>query len=233
MGRGFFFAILASILSAAGWFVLTTRPMRIVTEPVAERMELSGPWPRLRIGDRYLLRSGEHVVEAWREGYRPLRETLTIDGGTGAEIVLALEELPGVVTLRASGGDDPAAPLDGVEVFIDGHGCGEAPLEEIELERGTHVVRLRRERYRELEAELEVEGFRAPAGARAGAAARLGRRRDHEHAGGDAARRRQRGRDDAVPDRAALGSPRASSSGRSDTGPGRSASRSWRSSRCR
>jgi formylglycine-generating enzyme required for sulfatase activity len=149
------------ILAVAAWFVLTARPVHLVVTPTPERTAIDGPALRLKLKDRLLLRTGSYVVRAERSGYAPLEAPFEVTRGGPTMFEFALRELPGLVSFRVVGGDDPDAPLDGAVVFVDGAEVGSAPLDGVEVERGPRGVRLARDRYQDLETEIEIEGFGA------------------------------------------------------------------------
>jgi formylglycine-generating enzyme required for sulfatase activity len=143
--------LLLSLLLAAAWFLLSAHPVELRVEPAPERLELAGPWPRLALGGRRLLRPGEYRVRAELEGYRPLEQGFRVEDRAGQRFRFRLARLPG--RLRIDAGD-----AGGVRVLVDGEERGETPLQPLELEPGRHAVRLESPRYRPFETIVEVEG---------------------------------------------------------------------------
>jgi hypothetical protein len=89
--------VLASLalLVGAGWFLLTARSVELAVEPAPEHLELSGPWPRLVLGGRRLLRPGEYTLRAERQGFAPLQESLRVEDREGQVFRFVLPRLPG------------------------------------------------------------------------------------------------------------------------------------------
>lgn len=145
-------------LAVAGWFVLTARQVQLTLDPLADRLELRGPPLRFRIAEHWLLRPGTYTVHASRQGYHPLIESFAVQPAKDNSFHFAFKELPGIVTLRCVGADDPDTPLGQADVRIDGRTSGQAPLQNVELPGGAHAVLLQRERYQDLETEILVEG---------------------------------------------------------------------------
>ncbi|MCP3906388.1 MAG: PEGA domain-containing protein [Planctomycetes bacterium] len=148
---------LAVAVAVSGWFVLTAQQVRLTFDPEPERFELAGSPLRLRITDHLLLRPGKYEVTATLAGYYDLHETFIVDRDT-RDFHFTFIELPGRVTFRCAGGDDPDTPLDGVRVAVDEQDHGVTPLGEIELETGEHSVHLSRDRYQDLDASITVAG---------------------------------------------------------------------------
>jgi formylglycine-generating enzyme required for sulfatase activity len=149
---------LVAVALAVGWFAITAGRVELTFEPAPERVELTGPPPRLLLGGRYLLRPGTYTVEASLEGYHPLQEPFIVEGSKAQRFHFELRETPGVVALQCAGADDPGVPLADTEVSVDGRRAGRTPLDDMVLDPGPHTVRAQGERYRDLETEITVEG---------------------------------------------------------------------------
>jgi formylglycine-generating enzyme required for sulfatase activity len=154
--------LLVAILIVAGaWIGMVWERIEIEVEPDPERVALDGPGPRFMIGDSRLVRPGEYTVSATLEGYRPLEETVTVGRGQDHRFEFRLDPLPGLVTVVVrSGADGPE--LEGASVFVDGTPLGTTPLPVVEIERGSHTVRVEHGRHRAGEVEIGVEGFHRP-----------------------------------------------------------------------
>ncbi len=83
------------LLAVLAWVVFTGRTIEIVVEPTPDRLEVHGSWPVLPIDGRSFIHPGSYRVEAELAGYRPLAETLEINGDSGSQFRLHAGTAPG------------------------------------------------------------------------------------------------------------------------------------------
>lgn len=140
-----------AVLLVLAWFAFTAKSVRLVIEPEPELVALPGTLLKFRIGERWLLRSGEHRVVAEREGYRRLEQRIEVGAQPDQQMRLRLERLPGRITLLT----EPA--VDG-RVLIDDESVGELPLRDHEVPYGERRFRVEAPRFLPAETTLEVEG---------------------------------------------------------------------------
>ena len=162
IGRFLVYGVLllaAGGLGVAGWFVLTARQVQLTFEPTPDRVELDGSPFQFQIQDRHLLRNGTYTVHAFLEGYAPLESSIEVSGTGSNTFHFALEELPGRIAFECIGADAPDEALDDVTILVDAAPVGVTPLADVDVERGTRVVRVERDRYQPLETEIDVAGF--------------------------------------------------------------------------
>jgi formylglycine-generating enzyme required for sulfatase activity len=139
------------VLAMLGWFAFTAKSVRIETMPSAENMELPGTWFKFRIGDRFLLRRGEHRIVADLPGYYPIDEAFEVDGRPDQSVSFEFVRLPGLISFAT----DPEAAA---EVRLDGELIGTTPITDFEVRPGTHQVQFTAERYLTELVSLDVEG---------------------------------------------------------------------------
>jgi formylglycine-generating enzyme required for sulfatase activity len=139
------------VLALLAWFAFTAKSVALAFDPVPAEMSLPSTLFKLRIGDRFLLRSGEHRVAAELPGYYPLDTEIEVGSASDQTIAIKLTKLPGIVTITTE-------PEIGAAVLVDGAPRGTTPLADVELTPGTHRVELAAERYLPEVVELEVEG---------------------------------------------------------------------------
>ncbi|HEU4905678.1 MAG TPA: PEGA domain-containing protein, partial [Solirubrobacterales bacterium] len=134
-----------------GWFAFTAKSVEITITPPPEEIRLPSTLFKLRLTDRYLLRSGSHRVVASLAGYYPLDTEIEVGVAPDQSVALALERLPGIVTLRTIP-DTPA------EVRLDGEPFGVTPLIDAEIRPGAHRLEFVAERFLAEVRELDVRG---------------------------------------------------------------------------
>lgn len=140
-----------SVLAVFGWFAFTAKSVEVAVEPPPDELRLSATLLKVRLGDRFLLRSGRHRVEAELEGYYPLDTTIEVGQSPDQSIPLTMTKLPGLVTLTTD-------PEVGAEVRVDGAFVGTTPLVDTEIVPGTHEVEFSAVRFIPETVSLEVEG---------------------------------------------------------------------------
>jgi formylglycine-generating enzyme required for sulfatase activity len=140
-----------AFLAVLAWFAFTAKSVQLVFEPPVDEFELPSTLFKFNIGDRHLLRSGEHEVRAELAGYYPLEARIEVGADASQTIRLTLTKLPGLVTLAT-------APEVRAQVKVDGNLIGTTPLVDFEITPGTHQVELSAERYLSEVVELVVAG---------------------------------------------------------------------------
>jgi formylglycine-generating enzyme required for sulfatase activity len=141
------------VLAILAWFAFTAKSVQLAFEPAPDDIELPGTLFKLRIADRFLLRSGEHRVVATAQGYYPFEKVIEVGVQQNQSLSLALVKLPGLVTISTEPGGDGT-----VEVLADGDSLGQAPLSDVELAPGLRRLEFKAERFLPEEREFEVRG---------------------------------------------------------------------------
>lgn len=143
-------ALGAGALAAAVvlWFIFTAASIEVQTEPAAADLDVSGPLPAIRLGQRVLLKPGEYRFRAEHAGYRPAELTAKVTDAANQHFALTLAKLPGRLRIEI-----PSR----ASVTIDGKPAGAAPGE-FELPAGRHTVAIASERYQPFSSDVEVEG---------------------------------------------------------------------------
>ncbi|MGA0807189.1 MAG: PEGA domain-containing protein, partial [Pseudohongiellaceae bacterium] len=138
------------MFATAGWFVLSARSVFFDVRPPGGAVSVSGGLA-VQVGPRYLIRSGDIDVSVSAPGYYDFTTALAVGSEPAQTFAIELQPLPGFLDL------DTGA-LDGAEVSVDGEVVGTTPLQQLELAAGEHTLRLRKERYEDLETSVTIEG---------------------------------------------------------------------------
>lgn len=143
-------AALAGAMAVVGtlWFVLTMRAAEIRIEPEPAQVSLTGF--SLRIGENWLARPGAYTVTAAHPGYHELKQRIEVPTDGPARFEFELQPLPGRVSFNGT--------PEGAEILVDGRALGNAPLEDIELERGGYQLEIRHPGFFAEQGPLLVEG---------------------------------------------------------------------------
>ena len=142
------------VLAILGWFAFTAKSVQFVFEGQPQQVELPATMFKLRLGDRVLLRSGEHRVAAQYEGYYPLDTELEVSSNASQRIELPFEKLPGLVSISST-------PSDDVRVYLGNRLLGSPPLDDVEIPEGQYTLRFELDRFFPEEFELDVRGAHA------------------------------------------------------------------------
>jgi formylglycine-generating enzyme required for sulfatase activity len=139
------------VLAAAAWFAFTAKSVALDIEPPPSTVSLPATLLKLKIGDRFLLRSGSHRVAAELPGYYPLDTEVEVGPLSEQTIELSLTKLPGLVTITTE-------PEVSAQVSLDGVSLGTTPLVDAELTPGVHRLEFSAPRHLTEVRELEVGG---------------------------------------------------------------------------
>lgn len=137
------------VLAAVATFLFTARVVDLELEPRPDRLELTGPWPRLALAGRFLLRSGSYALSAEKDGFEPLDTAFEVGREPRQSLRFALQPSPGRLAVET---------VDGAAIKVDGQIMGHAPLAAFALPPGEHQVEVTAERYRPLTVGVEILG---------------------------------------------------------------------------
>ena len=154
VSRPWRWAVLAvfMLLLLATAFVLLATPVLVQITPEPDSQSLHGFPPVVTIGDRRLALPGRYTVNASRQGYYPLQETINVSMGGLQEFNLQLAERPGRISIQLQ-------PPVAFTVFVDD---AEAPADAdgvVEINSGQHQLRIETQRYLPLIEPLDIEGL--------------------------------------------------------------------------
>jgi formylglycine-generating enzyme required for sulfatase activity len=140
-----------ALLAISAWFAFTAKSVALDIEPAPASVSLPSTLFKLKIGDRFLLRSGSHRVAAELPGYYPLDTEIEVGALADQTIALTLTKLPGLVTITTE-------PEVGAEVLLDGAQLGATPLVDTEVTPGVHRLEFSAARHLAEVRELTVSG---------------------------------------------------------------------------
>ncbi len=140
------------VLTVLAWFAFTAKSVRFEFTPVAAAtVELSGTWFKFNLGERWLLRRGEHRITATLPGYYPIDQPIDVGDLANQVVELEFVKLPGLIAFATE-------TATAAEIRVDGELVGTAPLTDFEVRPGTHQVQFTAERYLSELVTVEVTG---------------------------------------------------------------------------
>ncbi len=137
------------LLLIAMWYVFTARSVYLSFEPVAEHVEIKGGIV-ITLGERYLMRPGEYLIQAKQKGYRTLEQPIEVSQEPNQKFDFQMLKLPGRLFVRS-------VP-EGAAVLVDGEAIGKTPVTDYLIEAGRYSVGLEAGRYISQSTDIEIEG---------------------------------------------------------------------------
>ena len=141
-----------AVLAVALWFVFSARMLYVEIQPAPDRVRLEGTIPALRLSEGYLALPGLYRLRAELEGYRPLARDIEITRADNQRVALALEKLPGYLSVDTPG-------VTGAAVAVGAEAAGKTPLADIELPAGEHRITVRADGYADFSGTIRIEGL--------------------------------------------------------------------------
>jgi len=146
------------LLCASAWFVFTARQVVIQVEPTPDHLAIIGGMIAPKIGDYYLLRSGDYSLEAAKECFVPLQQKFAVAQGKSQNFNFFMTRQPGQLSFQAHQVDAPAVTLAGALISIDDRQQGLTPLSSLEVKPGRRRITIQAENYQTLQTTIEVAG---------------------------------------------------------------------------
>ncbi len=156
-------AVVALLVAGAVWWLSRPQPTREAGPPVvpvvqegAVVVESTPPGARVEVDGTergatpltLTLAAGEHHLKLSLEGYRPVAETVAVEGGGRVARTYTLEVAPSRLSIVS----EPA----GAAVTVDGEAVGETPVDLADVAPGTHQIRLTRKGYYPYESAIDL-----------------------------------------------------------------------------
>ncbi len=140
--------------TVAGWFVLTAKSVFVEVDPITAQIEITGGL-NLRLGQRYLIRTGSYEISLRNEGYHDTQTQLIVGTDQSQTHPVTMRKLPGLVSIATTN-------VEGVRVQIDGVDIGQTPLIDVPVEPGEHQMTLSLARYLDYGETITIEGREVP-----------------------------------------------------------------------
>ncbi|MGD9304118.1 MAG: PEGA domain-containing protein [Desulfobacterales bacterium] len=145
-------------LSVSIWFVFTAKQVVIRIDPQPDRVSIFGSLAAPRIGNNYLLRSGNYILEAEKACYQPLRHQFRVSEAKSQKINLKLAKLEGRISIQAHSSNNPSQVISGAKVYIDRTEVGVTPLGELPVAAGLRHLTIAAQNFQEFDSALTIRG---------------------------------------------------------------------------
>ena len=143
-------SIILVLCSAIVWFIFSARSVYIEVDPASNHIEIQGGI-KLKLADRFLIRSGDYQLSIEAPGYYPLKQLLSVNDQQNQHYTFTLQRLPGHLNISSS-------PATTAEIRIDGELRGKTPTTIRDIAHGEHALRIDAERYLPFTTSIEIEG---------------------------------------------------------------------------
>lgn len=142
-----------ALLLFASYLLFSAKSVEFEIDPPApDGFNIDGGWFRLPIGDRMLLRKGTYTVNVQKQGYYDVRQSFVVGDDQSMTVSLRMRKKPGQLLVVAE------PPVDAI-VTVDDDQVGKAPFGPLELQPGTHTVRVESPRYLPFTDTIEMAGL--------------------------------------------------------------------------
>ncbi len=144
------------LLSASAWFVFTARQVVIQIDPKPDHLSINGGMIAPKIGDYYLMRSGDYVLAAVKECFQPLQKKIVVAEERTQNFKFLMTRQPGQLSFQAHQADAPAVTLAGALILIDGKQQGRTPLTGLQVKPGRRSITVQAENYQALHTGIDA-----------------------------------------------------------------------------
>jgi formylglycine-generating enzyme required for sulfatase activity len=127
------FTVLA-LLASAALFLVAGVKFTVRIEPPPEHLSIDGFPPVIGVAEHFFAIPGKYKLSAGKEGYRELREEITVSRDQPLSFYFSMAEKPAIFTINSS--------PQGAAVFLNENKIGTTPLESVEIEAGSHRLEL-------------------------------------------------------------------------------------------
>jgi formylglycine-generating enzyme required for sulfatase activity len=146
------------LLCASAWFVFTARQVVIQIAPEPDQISIRGGFPAPKIGDYYLMRPGEYVLEVTKECFETLQNQILVSTEKKQDFEFTMTKQPGRLSFQTHQADEPSIRLEGALILIEGKERGRTPLAELAVKPGRKSITVQAENYQALHTEVKVAG---------------------------------------------------------------------------
>ncbi len=144
--------LLVSVMAA--WFVLTARSVFVEVDPITAEISIEGG-TSIKLGQRYLMRTGSYQVTLLNEGYHETVTRLLVNEEQSQTHPFTMRKLPGIVSFSSGNLTDARIRIDGVDI-------GLTPLLNVAVEPGEHQLSMSKDRYLDFGEAIIIEGRSVP-----------------------------------------------------------------------
>ena len=141
-------SIVGVLLAAVLWFVFSAKAVLIQIQPTPDSMMVEGGTLKFELGGRHMLRTGQYLLRAQKQGFYPLEQEFQVGRDQNQELTFDLKLLPGRLNILS----EP----EQVSVFVNQEDRGQ--INSLELDKGEYEVTLRARGYLDHQEKITIQG---------------------------------------------------------------------------
>ncbi|MBT8103680.1 MAG: SUMF1/EgtB/PvdO family nonheme iron enzyme [Gammaproteobacteria bacterium] len=142
-----------AVLLFASYLLFSAKSVEFEIDPPGpDGFNIDGGWFRLPIGERTLLRKGTYTVKVRKQGYYDIDQSFVVGDEKSMTVSLRMRKKPGKLLVVAE------PPVDAI-VTVNDDQVGKAPFGPLELQPGTHSVRVESLRFLPFSDVVEMAGL--------------------------------------------------------------------------
>ena len=142
-----------AVLLFASYLLFSSKSVEFEIDPGdPDGFNIDGGWFRLPIGDRTLLRKGTYTVNVQKQGYFDVEQSFVVGDEQSMTVSLRMRKKPGKLLVIAN------PPVDAI-VTVNNDQVGKAPFGPLELQPGTHTVRVESDRFLPFMDVVDMQGL--------------------------------------------------------------------------
>ena len=134
------------------WYILTARSVSILAFPEDSTINVKA-WPSIKIGNRWLLRSGERQIAVQSEGYYPYSGEILVSKDHLQTHQIRLTPLPGKLDVSLN-------PVTEADLYIDGKLVGKIPNLIDSVTAGEREIEVKAPKYQSFKVKMLITGLR-------------------------------------------------------------------------
>ena len=140
-------------LGSAATFLFSARAVSFQFIPEANNFSFTSGLYSYKLGERYLMLSGDYTFHAESSGYHDLDKSFSVDDRADQVVSFEFRKLPGILTVKTLKNSNS-------ELFVDQQSMGYLPLTIESIEPGVHDIHIESERFQPFDTEVIIEGRR-------------------------------------------------------------------------
>ena len=140
-------------LLSISFLLFTSKSVNFEISPSEpNEFSIDGGWFRFPIGDRILLRKGNYKVNVKKNGYYDVSQTFNVGEDSSMTVPIKMRKKPGRIIVSTVSDEEATVTVNDLLI-------GSAPFGPIELEPGTHVIKVESDRYLPFNGSINVTGL--------------------------------------------------------------------------
>jgi formylglycine-generating enzyme required for sulfatase activity len=143
-------ALVFVIVSVVLLFLFSAKSVVVSTAPSSANISITGGF-HFKLGDHWLMRSGDYQVQATLAGYYPIKQSFTVTGQQNQQQSFSFNALPGELLILSNAGVDVLVSIDGKAAVLS-----QGVIKDIAA--GEHQLSVTADSYFEHQSSIDIIG---------------------------------------------------------------------------